>query len=176
MSQMAELDKNHPLRLMFHDIVHRAVLSELPGGTHDDVENYVTNLLVRFSSTQQVFAIRDSAGRPISSIYEMLAEADVLLNADSFDRERQVHKHIGDYILFWTGINPTFLRRLRLDDGRNLYCDYTRQGKESYHVVSTFDRSPYADEAPVFRQLSERFEALTHALGHVREHLPFHSV
>lgn len=159
---------------MFQDIVHRAVQAELPGGSLDDVEEYVTNLLVRFSSTQQVFAIRDSAGRPISSVYEMLAEADVLLNADSFDRERQVHKHIGDYILFWTSVNPTFLRRLRLDDGRNLYCDYTRQGKESYHVVSTFDRSPYDEEAPVFRKLSDGFEGLAFALRHVRQQLPFY--
>jgi hypothetical protein len=84
-----------------------------------------------------------------------------------------VHKHIGDYILFWTGVNPDFLRRLRLDDGRDLVCDYTVQGRASYHVVSTFDHPPYTSEAPTFRKLSDGFDAFAAALGQVRRHLPF---
>ena len=160
---------------MFREIVQTAVKAELPGRSLDDVEDYVTGLLIQFVQTEQLFAIRDPFGRPLTSIYEMLGEADVLLNADSFERERQVHKHIGDYILFWTGVNPDFLNRIKLDDGRDLVCDYTRQGKESYHVVSTFDYSPYDSEAPVFRKLSEGFEGIAYALGHVRRHLPFNA-
>ena len=160
---------------MFREMVQEAIAAELPGRAQEDVEDYVTKLLVQFVKTDQVFLIRDPFGKPLTSVYEMLGEADVLINADSFERERAVHKHIGDYILFWTGVNPDFLRRMKLDDGRDLVCDYTRQGKTSYEVVSTFDYSPYEREAPVFRKLSEGFEGLSYALGHLRRHLPFHA-
>jgi hypothetical protein len=156
-------------------MVEDAVAAELPGRELSDVEDYVTGLLFQFLRTDRVFAIQDHFGRRLTSVYEMLGEADVLINADSFDRERQVHKHIGDYILFWTGVNPDFLRRLKLDDGRDLVCDYTRQGKESYHVVSTFDYKPYDSEAPTFRRLSEEFEGFVGALSHLRDRLPFHA-
>jgi hypothetical protein len=105
----------------------------------------------------------------------MLAEGDVRLNADSFEREREVHKHIGDYILFWSGLNPHYLQRLKLDDGRELVCDYTRQGKQSYFVVSTFDYRPFDSEAPTFRKLSDGFEGLSAALRRVSRERPFNA-
>lgn len=170
---MARINRDHPLYGLFRELVQKAVATEIPGQSLEDVEEYVTEILVQFSLTDQVFAIKDSLGRPLTSVYEMLGEADILLNADSFERERQVHKHIGDYILFWSGVNPDYLGRLKLDDGRDLVCDYTRQGKASYHVVSTFNYSPYDAEAPVFRKLSDTFEGITYALGHVHRQLPF---
>ena len=172
---MSAIDRNHPLYRLFHEMVGEAVAAEMPGRGMEDVEEYVTGLLFQFLRTDRVFAIRDPQGRTLTSVYEMLAEGDVLINADSFERERQVHKHIGDYILFWTGVNPDFLRRLKLDDGRDLVCDYTLQGKQSYHLVSTFDYSPYESEAPTFRRLSEEFEGFVGALGHLRGRLPFHA-
>ena len=103
---------------------------------------------------------------------EMVAEGDIRLNADSFEREREVHKHIGDFILFWSGIYPEFLRHLKLHFGCDLICDYTRQGRESYYVVSTFDHAPYDREANTFRKLSSRFEEYTFCLRQVRETIP----
>ena len=79
-------------------MVHEAVALEIPGEVQEDVEDYVTRLLVQFVKTEEVFLIRDPLGRPLTSVYEMLGEADVLLNADSFERERQVHKHIGELL------------------------------------------------------------------------------
>jgi hypothetical protein len=157
---------------LFHEYVHDAMTHELRDPRLDDVEVYLTGLLVDFSKTERLFALRDPEGRPVTSVYEMLAEGDVLLNAGSFEREREVHKHIGDYILFWSGVNPDYLGRLRLDDGRELVCDYTDQGRQSYHVVSTFDYSPYDREAVTFRKLSDLFEAAAAVLSHVGRQLP----
>ncbi len=97
----------------------------------------------------------------------MLAEGDVRLRADSFDREREVHKHIGDFILFWSGLYPNHLTKLKIVTQANLTCDYTRQGQRSYHLVSTFNHDPYTAEAPIFNTLSERFEDLAFVLGQV---------
>ena len=167
------IDPGHPLFAHFRGLVADAVGATVRSPGEDDTVDYLAGLLVAFSRTDGVFAIRDAEGRRLTSVYEMLAEGDVRLNADSFDREREVHKHIGDYILFWSGINPDFLRRLRLDDGRDLVCDYTVQGRASYHVVSTFEHPPYSSEAPTFRKLSDGFDGFTAALSEVRRHLPF---
>ncbi|MBS1723536.1 MAG: hypothetical protein JSS66_11350 [Armatimonadetes bacterium] len=158
---------------LFREQVHLAVSKAAPARSSDDIEDYLSFLLYSFVRTDSVFAIRGADGRRLTSVFEMLAEGDVRLNADSFERERSVHKHIGDYILFWSGVNPDFLRRLKLDDGRDLVCDYTRQGKDSYLLVSTFDYVPYATEAPMFRKLSEGFESLAMALQVVAHQLPF---
>jgi hypothetical protein len=98
----------------------------------------------------------------------MLVEADVRLNADSFDREREVHKHIGDFLLFWSGLYPEFLRKLKAPGSKDLFVDFDEQGKYSYHVVSTFDHDPYSAEAPIFRKLSAEFEQYKYGLSLVR--------
>lgn len=166
------IDANHPLVLTFGGLVHDAVAERVDAETAREVEGYLTGLLIDFMHTDRVFALQSRDGRPIRSVFEMMAEGDVRLNADSFERERQVHKHIGDYILFWSGIYPEFLRRLKLDSGHDLICDYTRQGKASYYVVSTFDYEPYTQEATTFRKLSEGFEEFSVALTRVRRELP----
>ena len=140
------MSNNHPanpLYELFRELVHEAVARNSPARDVDDVEDYVASLLYEFLRTDRVFSLRNPDGRRLTSVYEMLAEGDVRLNADSFEREREVHKHIGDYILFWMGLNPDFLRKLKLEDGRDLVCDYSRQGQASYHVVSTFDYQRY---------------------------------
>jgi len=42
-----------------------------------------------------------------------LVESEVLLQAQSIDRERDVHRHIGDFTLFMAGLFPEYLRRLK---------------------------------------------------------------
>ena len=172
---MSGFRQEHPLYQLFLERIQEAVASECPGKAYEDVEDYLTSLLVAFMRTDRLFRIKDASGRSLSSVFDMLAEGDVRLNADSFEREREVHKHIGDYILFWSGLNPMFLQRLKLDDGRELLCDYTRQGKESYRLVSSFDYRPFDAEAPTFRKLSEGFEVLSSALHRVGRDLPFHA-
>ena len=81
---------------------------------------------------------------------------------------REVHRHIGDFTLFWTGVYPEVLRRLRSAASRDHFIDYCEQGKRSYYIASTFDEAPYRDEAPVLRRLSEEFELCAYGLSQVR--------
>ena len=85
---------------------------------------------------------------------EMLVESNPLLDAPSFEREREVRKHIGDYTLFLTGMFPEYVatlprRGLRLDS----IIDYVKAGKESYRIVAAFDQFEYRHVAPLFRRL-----------------------
>lgn len=170
---MKPVSNDHPLSHLFAELVQKSVADRRLSGCKE-IETYLTDLLVRFVHTDGVFAIRRE-GQPLNSVIEMVAEGDVRLNADSFERERQVHRHIGDYILFWSGVYPEFLRRLRVSGSPDLACDYTQQGSHSYYVVSTFDYPPFGEEAPTFRRLSEEFEGCTAALSDVAASLPIYA-
>jgi hypothetical protein len=158
-----EISENHPLRKFFSDTLHSA-LSEKPTVVGaNEVETYLASMLVEFLNFDGIYAIRNAAGKRVESVAEMLAEGDVRLNADSFDREREVHRHIGDFLLFWSGIFPEYL-----SGGREGLVDAVQQGQFSYHVVSTFEHEPYADEAGTFRKLSVHFDEYRTSLTRMR--------
>lgn len=137
-----------------------------PRAADQQVELYLTALLGSFGRTDRVYAIRDKEGKPIRTVLEMLAEGDVLLNANSFEREREVHRHIGDYVLFWSGIYPDHLTKGRAGEA-TWRCTYREQGKASYYLASTFDYDPYRDEAAVLRKLSDGFDEFSEVLRFV---------
>ena len=134
---------------------------------------YVSGLLVDFTHADNLYRIRDSRGRRLEDIGEMLLESNPLLGASSFDREREVRKHVGDYVLFMSGLFPESLsgrrrfRQMRLD----VFVDYMKAGKESYTVVSAFDQFEYKDEAPLFRKMAENFELCVFGLNLVKQDL-----
>ena len=107
-----------------------------------------------------------------NSVGEMLLESHPLLQASSFEREREVRKHIGDYMLFLTGMFPEYVaslprRGLRLDS----MIDYMKTGKESYRIVAAFDQFEYRRVAPLFRRLAEQFEYCVYGLNRVKSNL-----
>ena len=169
---MHTVGRDHPLRYFFTDIVRRRFDSDvrLPDPR---LAAYISGLLVDFTHVDNLYRIRDSRGRRLEDVGEMLLESNPLLEAASFDREREVRKHVGDYVLFMTGLFPESLsggqrfRQMRLD----VFVDYMKAGKESYEVVSAFDQFEYRDEAPLFRKLAENFELCVFGLNLVKEDL-----
>ena len=129
---------------------------------------YLTDMLTQFAHIDNIYQVRNAQGMPLSEVAEMLLEADVSANAPSFDHERAVHKHIGDFTLFWAGIYPEALKHLRAPSRADHLIDYVRQGKQSYYIVSTFQYGRYAQDAGLFRQLSEDFELCIYGLNLVR--------
>jgi hypothetical protein len=162
-----EINGEHPIWVYFGQAVHRALVDSF-GMSDEDVEVYMTHMLVEFLHNDNLFAIRDRAGRPLDSIADMLMEGDIRLNADSFQREREVHRHIGDFLLFSSGLFPEFLREMKIRNSRDLLVDVNGQAKESYHIASTFDHDPYTAEAKTLGKLSSQFEAYQASLMLVR--------
>lgn len=162
-----EPNDRHPLREYFYEALHDSMSRRLGLAQSEDLEIYLAELLTRFIHDEKIFALRDAQGRRVKSLPEMLAEGDVRLNADSFEREREVHRHVGDFLLFWSGLFPEFLESVGASAGDGL-IDAVRQGSESYYIVSSFDYSPYDQEAPLFRRLSREFEACRTGLGLLR--------
>ena len=164
--------RDHPLRRFFNDMVARRFDADLRL-PDPRLAAYVSGLLVHFTHVDHLCRVRDARGRRLEDVGHMLLESNPLLGASSFDREREVRRHVGDYVLFMTGLFPESLRgaqrfrQLRLD----VFVDYMKAGKESYTVVSAFDQFEYRDEAPLFRRLAENFESCVFGLNLVKQDL-----
>ena len=158
------------LRMLFAEVVREAFFNELRY-YDSEVVTYVGNLLMDFTSTEQLYRIRDAKGRRLEEVGEMLIESNPLLAASSFDREREVRKHIGDYTLFFTGLFPESLKRPRRSLRLDYFVDYVKAGQESYDIVSRFDQFEYRRLAPPFRRLAENFELCMYGLNRVRDEI-----
>jgi hypothetical protein len=138
-----------------------------------NVTQYISEMLANFCQAEELYKIRNAAGAPLSDVGEMLLESDPVFGpAPSFDREREVRKHIGDYTLFFAGMFPDSINHYRLRRQRleNL-IDFIKAGKESYYIVSKFDIFEYATAAPLFAKLADHFEDCVCGLNMVKNEL-----
>jgi len=166
------ISESHPLQQLFMELVGRHYAEEI-GLRDPQVVNYVAQLLAEFCDVEQLFKIRNAAGKPLSDVGEMLVESNPVYGpAPSFDRERQVRKHIGDYTLFFTGMFPESINHFRLRRNRlEGFVDWMKAGKESYYIVSKFEHFEYEKVAPLFAKLAENFEPCVFGLNRVKNEL-----
>jgi hypothetical protein len=166
------IPESHSLNALFRELIHRHFNHDV-GLRDSEVQDYIVNILGEFCEVEQMFKIRNAGDRRLDDVGEMLLEADPVYGpAPSFDRERQVRKHIGDYTLFLAGmfpesINRYHLRRQRLES----LVDFVKAGKESYFIVSKFDQFEYARLAPLFGRLAHEFESCVYGLNLVKSDL-----
>ena len=166
------IDSEHPLRRLFREALDFVLpYSHIERGITGYIEEQI---LCEFIHVDNLYKIRSAVGKRLEDIAEMLIEGDVLLDAQSFSREFQVHKHIGDYTLFMLGIFPETLSRKK---GRefilgsiivpdvNLSEYYMLQGRRSYQIASEF----YNRE--LFLELSLNFLLYKNILDLVRIYL-----
>ena len=166
------IPESHPLQQLFEDLVGRHYAEQI-GIRDPQIVAYVSHLLAEFCDSEQLFKIRDALNRPLSDVGEMLLQADPVYGpAPSFDRERQVRKHIGDYTLFLAGMFPESIHHYRLRRQRlENFVDWMKTGKESYYIVSKFEHFEYAKVAPLFARLSKNFEECLYGLNRVKNDL-----
>src|SRR3954469_8251665 len=166
------IPESHPLQQLFQELVGQHYAEEI-GIRDPQVVAYVSHLLAEFCEADQLFKIHDSAHRPLSDVGEMMIESDPVYGpAPSFDRERQVRKHIGDFTLFFAGMFPESINHLRLRRQRlENFVEWVKAGKESYYIVSKFEHFEYAKVAPLFRRMSQEFEHLVYGLNQVKNEL-----
>jgi hypothetical protein len=166
------IPESHPLQELFTELVGRHYAEQI--GIRDPaIVGYVAHLLAEFCELEQLFKIRNAAGKPLTDVGEMLIESNPVYGpAPSFDRERQVRKHIGDYTLFFAGMFPESINHVRLRHNRvENFIDWVKAGKESYYIVSKFEHFEYTKVAPLFASLSHRFEECVYGLNRVKNDL-----
>jgi hypothetical protein len=158
-------NSDHPLRRLFAGLTEQTFSTTL-GVADPPLVDYLSLLLSRFVHVDFVNRLRDAQGKQLHEVVDMLLEAESL-PAEGRTR-REYHRHIGDVTLFWTGVYPEMLKRLRSALSKDSFIDYCAQGKRSYYIASTFADDAYREEAPVLRRLSEEFELCAYGLSQVR--------
>ena len=157
----------HPattLQRYFAGIAEYVFQTEL-GVADPALTDYVGRLLMRFVRTDAIHKVRNLTGRPLTEVAEMLVEA----NARVGTARRAVHRHIGDFTLFWAGVYPEALREMQSSMKKDHFIDYCAQGKRAYFIASKIETDEEA-EAPrsVLECLSEQFELCAYGLREVR--------
>ncbi|MFO1020833.1 MAG: hypothetical protein U0903_09080 [Planctomycetales bacterium] len=151
------------LRNLFSGLTEQTFQVDL-GIVDPPLIDYLSDLLVRFTRMEAIYRLRNTRGRPLREVTEMLVEAQ--------EREakprREIFRHIGDFTLFWTGVFPETLTHLQGSGTCDALIDYSQEGKRSYFIASTFKEEPFDKEAPVLHRLSEEFELCSVGLRRVR--------
>jgi len=156
---------DHPLRRLFAGYTEQTFINMLGVGDPRLID-YLSELLARFVHLDAVYRLRNVQGRRLEEVAEMVIEAEGM--PEGGRTRREVHRHIGDFTLFWTGVFPEAINRLRSAFSKDYFIDYCEQGKRSYYIASTFEEDNYREEAPVLRRLSEEFELCAYGLNQVR--------
>ncbi len=151
------------LRQFFEGLAEYAFESRL-GVADPPLVDYLADMLARFVHSDAIYTIRNLTGRRLDEVVDMLAEAQLRVGS----ARREIHRHIGDFTLFWTGVYPESLLRLRGADRKDYMVDYCEQGKRAYHIASTI---PAADDLPgneVLERLSHEFDVCVQGLTEIR--------
>lgn len=163
---MWSLPTDHPLRRLFAALTEHTFLEELGIGDPRLID-YLVSVLSQSLHMDAMFRLCSSQGRRLEEVTDMVLEAEHL--PPEGRTRREIYRHIGDFTLFWSGVYPEALKRLRAAARKDHLVDYCEQGKRSYYIASTFEDEPYREEAPVLRRLSEEFELCAYGLNQVRK-------
>src|SRR5947199_6258043 len=170
----SRIPEHHPLRKLFGALAERAFTEKL-GWPDFNVSDYISKLLVEFTRTDHLYRIKSVKGEQVEAVVDLLYESEVTHGARSFERERDVHRHIGDFTLFMAGLFPEYLKRIQtagLIYHKDFLIDYIKTGKRSYGMVAEFGDGPEAADPqsspPLFRKLAENFELCVLGLGFIR--------
>jgi hypothetical protein len=135
------------------------------GVADTELVEYVSQLLVRFTKTDAMLRIRKLNGRPAMEVVTMMSEAQQRIGL----AKREVHRHIGDFTLFWTGLYPESLRSLPGAHRSDQFVSYCQQGKLAYEIASEIDDDENgAAPSDLLHRLSEQFDLCAYGLREVR--------
>lgn len=156
---------HHPVREMFRSLTERGL--QQSNLSDAEIHRYLSDLLVEFIHTENLYKLRDESGRRLEFVVDMLQRLEGASLAD----RREIYKHVGDFTLFILGLFPESLSRGKRCISLNYYAD---QGRRSYMILSELDQVRSA--VVVFRKLSEQFESCVYGLNWVRNYIndPFY--
>lgn len=164
------IEENHPLRKLFRKAIHFG-LRVHPSESIEVVDYIEEDILCEFIHADNLYRITDASGKRLEDMADMMEEGSILLNAQSFQREFQVHKHIGDYTLFMLSMFPEALTNRKGKEfvfgsivipNASLEDHYVLQGQRSYRIASEFANRE------LFRELSSNFSLYKNILELVR--------
>ena len=154
------------LRKLFTALTEHTFQVEI-GVADPQLTDYLADLLLRFTRADELYRFRSVEGRRLEQVADMIEEAD----HRQAQPKRELHRHIGDFTLFWTGLYPEALKRLQSPLKKDHLINYEQQGKDSYLIASQIKAERFEEEATVLRRLSQEFEVCREGLTLVRQEL-----
>jgi hypothetical protein len=153
-----------PLRDFFAGVAEYAFETRL-GVADPPLIDYITDLLTRFIHSDALYSVRGLSGQRLGEVGAMMVEAQARIG----EARRQVHRQIGDFTLFWTGVYPEALGGTGAHHKHDRFVDYCTQGKRAYYIASTIPTEPEDVQSEVLERLSKEFELCAYGLNEARK-------
>jgi hypothetical protein len=160
---MYPTQRSTPIHRFFAGLAEQTFETRL-GVVDPPLVDYIAELLVRFVHCDAIYKVRNLAGKRLDQVGEMLLEAEARIG----NPRREVHRHIGDFTLFWTGVYPEALARLQDQNKVDHLLEYRREGKRAYYIASTLPGEETSAGNEVLQRLSHEFEMCEYGLREVR--------
>jgi len=124
--------------------------------------DYLALLLVRFLRHDAIVTA------PVGDGATHVAALMVAARDHAPDEALAEYRHVGDYTLFWSGLYPEALERLRTLGRAEQFVDFRAAGKQAYWLASTLEPDDAAEERLLFERLSRDYDLCVEGLGEVR--------
>ena len=154
--------RSSAMRRFFTGLTEYAFEARL-GVADPPLVDYIAELLVRFVRSDELYPVRSVRGQRLVAVTDMLAEAQ----QREGPARQKVHRHIGDFTLFWMGVYPEVVDHLRRGS-KDALIDYGQLGKRAYWIASTIPVEKEVPTPDVLKRLSEQFDLCVYGLGEVR--------
>jgi hypothetical protein len=128
-----------------------------------EIADYIALLLANFARTENLYRIRDFRGGSLGTSVDILLEANLSWYSEQWDREKEIRKHIGDYILFMVGIFREWVEK------QSFLGLYLEEGRKAYQSVSQYHRAFYRPGSRLYSELSKDFEFYVGALNYMKK-------
>jgi hypothetical protein len=165
---MQSIEPSHAIRKWFAGLVESSFQTQI-GVCDPSLLSYLAELLTEFIHVERIHSLADGSGRRVQDVAGMLHQVGADPTGRHAERLREVHRHIGDYTLFWTGVYPENLRRLHRRRERDDLISYLEQGKRSYAIASHLSNEHSDPPGRLLETLSKEFESCVCGLGLVRK-------
>ncbi len=164
---MQPIPEGHALRRLFRGLIDNAFCTEV-GLCAPELTDYLADLLVSFVHTDAIYALPGVARGRFRELGDVLVAISTAQQVTGRADRARVHRHVGDFTLFWSGLYPECLRHHRGLAGKDQLLDYVAQGKRCYDIAAQLADADTAPSPTLLNQLSVEFELCCHGLGLVR--------
>jgi hypothetical protein len=154
--------RNETLHRFFAGVTEYTFTTRL-GVADPPLVDYLSAMLTHFIRTDAIFGLRSPTGERLIAVTDMLQEAECRQGP----ARRRIHRHIGDFTLFWLGVYPETAENRRKQTKDSL-INYREQGKRNYLLASRMPADETSAPADVMERLSDCFELCVYGLGEVR--------
>jgi hypothetical protein len=146
------------LRAFFLPLTRRT-LAELGLG-EPEVAEYLAGVLASFARTDRLYRIAALGAHRPTTLVEFLELAGSESDAENL---RELHRHIGDFALFMSGLFRPYVQRL------GVLGWYLAEGARAYGRVAALGLGEPRAKPLLFAELSDRFEHYSGALDYLRK-------